>query len=438
MAAGREQTAASRAAASGLVAAYPLRTRVAWAVAVVLIGVFIAGFWNYQTVDGFGRGVVAGNTIGDTATLAGTYASNGAAFGLIFAAVAGLAGDLHRLQLHRVRDAAWPGLRDRQGLLTHQRHPRAGRLRRRGDPRRRLYGLYVGSLGTEGAQSFNERGARIAQAETVSTSLGALMLLWAALSFGFLDRFIRSIPAEIRAFFSAPLTRAGIMGLMVGTFAVGRPYLVFRDLLAYAATSQSPLYGALIMSIQGLGQVAVMVLLFLALVYLLRDRLTRWVTEQPQQSAFVTGVALFIGGASFVYYWGLAFWLGIAARGSPPIRPDARRPLRRADRSGGMFPGKGGKRSMCLRRSRYSERGSRGRVAKAASSRGALATFWQVGSCRSPAGLVDTRHPLEPRTCFGPRPRSLPSPDVTGCSLRQRRDCAHPCRWHPAQGARRW
>jgi cytochrome c biogenesis protein CcdA len=315
MAVGREQTAASRAAASGLAAAYPLRTRVAWAVAAILIGVFVAGFWNYQTVDGFGRGVVAGNTIGDTATLAGTYASNGAAFGLLFAAVAGLAATFTACNC--VVFAMLPGL----ACATDKASSRTSAIRALGvfavgvTLVGALYGLYVGSLGAEGARAFNERGARIAQAETVFTSLGVLMLLWATLSFGFLDRFVGSIPAEIRAFFSAPLTRAGIMGLMVGTFAVGRPYPVFRDLLAYAATSQSPLYGALIMSIQGLGQIAVMVLLFLALAYLLRDRLTRWVTEQPQQSAFVTGVALFIGGASFVYYWGLAFGLGIGGWG---------------------------------------------------------------------------------------------------------------------------
>jgi hypothetical protein len=38
-----------------------------------LVGVDIAGFWNYHLVDGFGQEVVAGQTIGNTAQLAEGY-----------------------------------------------------------------------------------------------------------------------------------------------------------------------------------------------------------------------------------------------------------------------------------------------------------------------------------------------------------------------------
>lgn len=51
----------------------------------------IAGFWNYKLVDGFGREVVAGNTIGNADVLAKTFASNGMLFGVVFAGVASLA-----------------------------------------------------------------------------------------------------------------------------------------------------------------------------------------------------------------------------------------------------------------------------------------------------------------------------------------------------------
>src|SRR5690554_6489402 len=59
--------------------------------AVVATAVIIAGFWNYHLVDGFGRDVIAGRTIGDTNLLAGSFGERGGTFGFIFAAVAGLA-----------------------------------------------------------------------------------------------------------------------------------------------------------------------------------------------------------------------------------------------------------------------------------------------------------------------------------------------------------
>jgi len=77
--------------ASSLGGAYPIAARGLYALAAVLGGVLIAGFWNYKLVDGFGRGFVAANTIGNPDTLAKTFASNGMVFGVVFAAVAGLA-----------------------------------------------------------------------------------------------------------------------------------------------------------------------------------------------------------------------------------------------------------------------------------------------------------------------------------------------------------
>jgi hypothetical protein len=111
------------------------------------------------------------------------------------------------------------------------------------------------------------------------------------------------------------MTRAAIMGLMVGLFAVGRPFPVFRDLLTYVATSSSPLYAAVVMSVQGVGQIALMLVVSLGLVFGLRHQLGRWVTERPSRPALLTATALVAGGAYFTYYWGLAFWLNIGSWG---------------------------------------------------------------------------------------------------------------------------
>ncbi|TMD01245.1 MAG: hypothetical protein E6J05_02005, partial [Chloroflexi bacterium] len=72
---------------SGSWTAPSVAARALYALAAVGGGVLIAGFWNYKLVDGFGRGFVATNTIGNPDQLATSFTSNGMLFGLIFAAV---------------------------------------------------------------------------------------------------------------------------------------------------------------------------------------------------------------------------------------------------------------------------------------------------------------------------------------------------------------
>jgi len=49
-----------------------------------------------------------------------------------------------------------------------------------------------------------------------------------------------------------------------------------------------------------------MVLTFLAVLALFKDRLRNWVLTRPAQQAIVTAFALTAGGAYFLFYWGLA------------------------------------------------------------------------------------------------------------------------------------
>ena len=291
--------------ASSLWAAYPLATRGLYGLGAVILGVLIAGFWNFKLVDGFGREVVAANTIGNADVLAKTFASNGVMFGFVFAAVAGLAATFTACNC--VVFAMLPGL----ACSTDKNASRKAALQALGLftigvlAVGIVYGLYVGSLGS-GVSAFNAKAQRLQQAETVFTVLGSIMIAWGVLEFGFLHRVTDHIPAGFRAWVSAPTTRATVMGLMVGSFAVGRPYPIFRDLLLYAASSHNPIYGALVMSIQGLGQIALMVAIFLLVIWLFSARLTRWVLEKPNQPALITAIALMAGGSYFVYYWGIS------------------------------------------------------------------------------------------------------------------------------------
>jgi len=276
--------------------------------------VLLAGFWNFRLVDGFGRDVVAAGALGDTAVLAGTFAANGMGFGVAFAAVAGLAATFTACNC--VVFAMLPGLAS--GAEAHGRRAplaalgifTAGVLVVSG-----AYGLFVGFLGADGVGALNAGPVRLAQANAVFSMLGAAMLLWGAYDLGFLEPARRRLSSVTRAFLAQPTTRAGILGAMVGAFAVGRPFPVMREFLTYAASAESPVYGAGVMMVQGLGQIAVMVALFLVLVVGFGRRLTRWTTERPEQPALVSAMALLAGGAFFVFYWGLAFAFDIGRWG---------------------------------------------------------------------------------------------------------------------------
>ncbi|MCY9659506.1 sulfite exporter TauE/SafE family protein [Paenibacillus chondroitinus] len=287
----------------------------AWTFLALAIGILIAGFWNYKAVDDFGRDVVAGNIIGNTSTLAGTFGENGFGFDILFALAAGLAATFTACNC--VMFAMLPGLT----CSTDRSSSRKTALRALGVfslgvlAVTAIYGLYVGSLGPDAVQAYNERQVRLSQASNIFTILGLFMLVWGAISSGFLNTIVSRIPSNIRSFFANPLTKAGLMGLQVGFFAVGRPFGVFRDFLTYAATTRNPLYGALMMSIQGIGQIALMVILFLVVISVFGKRLARLSSEKPHQVELISVVSLLLGGAYFVFYWGMAVPYGIGRWG---------------------------------------------------------------------------------------------------------------------------
>jgi sulfite exporter TauE/SafE len=289
--------------------------RLAWTVCAIALGSSIAGLWNYHLADGFGRDVVAANTVGDTSVLAGMFGQLGLTFGFAFAWVAGLAATFTACNC--VVFAMLPGL----AASGDRAASRVAGLRALATFGAGVvlvgaaYGTFIGFLGPKGAEAFNTPEVRLAQAQAVFTVLGAVMLIWGLIEFRLLDRVTNRISPLTRAFFAQPQIRAGCMGLLVGAFAIGRPYPVFRDLLSYAAAAHNPVYGALLMVLQGLGQITVMVALFLVLLFVFGKPLTRWVSSKPHQPVLVTAVALVAGGSYFIYYWNLAFLFGIGSWG---------------------------------------------------------------------------------------------------------------------------
>lgn len=274
---------------------------------VMVAGILVAGFWNYHLVDGFGKDIVAGQTIGDTETLAGTFHENGGGFRFIFAAIAGLAATFTACNC--VAFAMIPGLACSTDSKTTRRSAISAIIAfvtpvvLVGA----AYGVFVGFLGPDGVVAINERPVRLAQAQAVFSIIGVIMISWGFLELGFLKKITRRISPLTRKFFSSPTTKVALMGFLVGLFAVGRPFPVFRQFLTYAAAAESPTYGAIVMAIHGLGQIAVLLILFFTLVYVAGNRMMRWSAEKPHQPRMLTALALLGGGAYFVFYWGLAF-----------------------------------------------------------------------------------------------------------------------------------
>ncbi len=286
---------------------YKASKRLLWGIGIIFVGVMIAGFWNFHLVDGFGRDFIAGKTIGDTSLLAGTYGERGGGFGFVFAAIAGLAATFTACKC--VAFAMIPGLACSSDKQTTRRTAIQAIIAFTAPVViiGAAYGIFVGFLGSEGVAAINERPVRLAQAQAVFSIIGAVMIFWGLIELGYLKRFTNRLTPLTKEFFSASTTKAGLMGMLVGLFAVGRPFPVFREFLAYAATAESPTYGAAVMVIHGLGQIAVFLGLFFLLVWFAGNRMMTWASEKPWQPRMVTALALLGGGAYFVFYWGIAF-----------------------------------------------------------------------------------------------------------------------------------
>lgn len=294
---------------------YSLNRRIIYTVLAIFAAILIAGFWNYHLVDGFGKEFVAGNTIGDTAQLGDDYSTKGSSFGFIFAAIAGLAATFTACNC--VVFAMIPGLAcsvdQKSGKSSAWKAFRTfvyGVLIITG-----FYGVFIGFLGAEGAEALNGRPVRLAQAQAIFTLLGAVMLVWGLFEMGFLDRIKNRLSNTTRAFLGQTTTKAFLLGILVGFFAVGRPFPVFREFLMYAASANSPLYGAGVMMIQGLGQIAVMALLFGLVIWLAGDKIGSAAQNKPYKFQMVSSIALITGGTYFIYYWGLAFLFDIGRWG---------------------------------------------------------------------------------------------------------------------------
>lgn len=275
--------------------------RIRWGLLAVAAGLVVAGFWNPRLVDGFGREVVMGRTLGDSRALAGAFSVRGLGFGFLFAGMAGLAATFTACNC--VVFAMLPGL----ACATGPSRSRLAAFKPLGLFIAAVllvsasYGAFVGLLGSAGIGAYLD--ARGIRARIVFSLIGLAMLIWGVVDLSQAPE--ETLIGRARAWLTPVNRRAGVMGVLVGLFEVGRPFPVMRDFLTYAASAESPLYGAVVMGIEGLGQIAVMLLLLMVVVYVFRGPLTRLATNSPEGVTVATALALLGGGSYFLFYWGI-------------------------------------------------------------------------------------------------------------------------------------
>jgi hypothetical protein len=237
--------------------------------------------------------------LGHTAT---TTPIGGIASGILFAFVSGLAGSFTACNV-----AVFGAVGPLVGRAESRRTKLAQTLRPIGwltvgmIPVSAAYGALVGIVGKRMPQYSSTPGhgitPRTAQSMIAFGVVGAVMIVMGLAALGIVkDPFAR----VSRRFPNAPLI---VMGALIGGFLIGRPYPLFRKMFQHAADHHNPFYGALAFSLQSIGNIIVMSLLFVLLSYGLGGRVQRFLTANPTRASVLTAMTFLVAGFFTVLYW---------------------------------------------------------------------------------------------------------------------------------------
>lgn len=94
-----------------------------------------------------------------------------------------------------------------------------------------------------------------------------------------------------------------IAGGLIGAFLVGRPFPLFFKMFQYAASTHDPAFGAAAFVLQVLGNITLIVGLYLAVTRVAGARLQRWLAASPDRLARFSAAALILSGTFVITYW---------------------------------------------------------------------------------------------------------------------------------------
>ncbi|MFY1668890.1 hypothetical protein ACN27G_02875 [Plantactinospora sp. WMMB334] len=266
----------------------------------VLGGFLLTVVWSAEFVDRTIGDGVADSLLGHDARetpIAGIGA------GLAFALVSGLAGTFTACNIAAFGAVApMLGTGGRWSRLRHMFAP-LGWLSVGMIAVSASYGVVVGLVGTAMPQfstAANTPGglsARSVQSLLVFGVIGLAMTYLGLAALGIVpDPFAR----VSRRFPNAPMV---FLGALIGGFLIGRPFALFRQMFRDAAESGNPLYGALAFTLQSIGNILVMAVLFAIVALVSGSGLRRWLAARPSRIATVTAVALLVAGVFTFLYW---------------------------------------------------------------------------------------------------------------------------------------
>jgi hypothetical protein len=227
-------------------------------------------------------GIAAGIAFAFVSGLAGTFtACNIAAFGAM-APMLGTGGRWSRVR-HTFTPLAWLAVGMTVVSVT--------------------YGAVVGLVGTDMPQFSTAQstpGSLSARSVQSMVTFGVIGLAMTYLGLATLG-LVRDPFARIaRRYPNAPMV---FLGMLIGGFLIGRPFALFRQMFRDAAESGNPLYGALAFTLQSLGNILVMAVIFAVLALVSGERLRGWLAARPARIATITAVTLIVAGVFTFLYW---------------------------------------------------------------------------------------------------------------------------------------
>lgn len=275
------------------------RRRVLILMLAAIGGFLMTYLWSAQLVDRIIGFNVASGILGHDAD---TTPIGGITSGVVFAFVTGLAGSFTACNI-----AAFGAIGPMIGRVSTRRDKLVQTIKPLGwlalgmIPVSAIYGVIVGIVGTRMPQFSTAHpsgmSARGIQSMIAFGLVGLLMLTLALAALGLIPDPMAGISRRLS---SAPMI---LMGALIGGFLIGRPYPLFRDMFRHAAVTHNPLYGAVAFTLQSIGNIIVMAVLFVGLSLLLGRRLQRWLADKPSRAATLTAATFVVAGVFMLLYW---------------------------------------------------------------------------------------------------------------------------------------
>lgn len=268
-------------------------SRVVLVALALVAGTALAVGWQYEFVDDVIGGGIARALVGSDGPDASGWAGS-----LVMAGVAGLAGTFTACNVACFASvgplAASGSGGSRRELLAHAGRQvlllGGGMLAVAG-----AYGVLAVIAGdalpmlSEG--SVGDAPARLVQASLVNTVLGIGL---AVVAFRYLaGRPVRTARGMV------------LLGCLLGLLVVGRPYPMFREVLADAVATGNVVSAAALLMLVALGNLALVAVLFLGVIAAAGPAIRRLSLARPQLLPTVGGLLLLALGAFSVAYWGV-------------------------------------------------------------------------------------------------------------------------------------